>query len=119
METLVLQPVLCGWTLYMAILALLTALSAGPRSRSGRLALLAMGFCLAASVLLWWPLGRTWRVAWKPLAGVDLIRFLPDLGVFLIAAGILFGHRREDTRLIALLLAGASLFPLALHFWRP
>ena len=50
---------------------------------------------------------------------VDLLRFLPDLGVFLIAAGILVGNRRQDTRLIALLLAGASLFPLSLHFWRP
>jgi hypothetical protein len=114
-----LQPVLCGWTLYMAVLALLAALSAGRRSRSGRLALLALGFCLAAIVMLWWPLGRPWRLAWEPLAEVDLLRFLPDLAVFLIAAGILVGNRRQDTRLIALLLAGASLFPLSLHFWRP
>lgn len=114
-----LQPVLCGWTLYMAVLALLTALSSGTRSRSGRAALLAVGLCLLAVVLLWRPLGGPWRVAWKPLADVDLLRFLPDLGVFLIAAGILVGNRRQDTRLIALLLAGASLFPLSLHFWRP
>jgi hypothetical protein len=115
-----LQLILCGWNLYMAVLALLMAFSAGPRSRSGRLAFLAMGLCLAITALLWRSVELPARLlAWWPLEAVGPLPFLPELGILLIAVGILIGHRRQDTRLIALLLAGTSLFPLALHFWRP
>ncbi len=114
-----LQPVLCGWYVYMAVLALLLALSAGPASRGGRLALLALVAAILANVMTWRPLPWTWSVAWPPLAGVNLLRLLPDLADFLVGAGLLLFHRRQDTRLIALLLAGAALFPMALFFWRP
>ena len=114
-----LQPVLCGWYLYLSVMALLLALSAGPASRSGRLALLALAATLLSNVLTWRPLPWSWSLAWPPLAGVNLLRMLPDLVAFAVGTGILLLHRRQDTRLIALLFTGAAIFPLALFFWRP
>ena len=114
-----LQPILCGWYLYMAVLALLLALSAGPASRGGRLAFVGLAATLLATLLTWRSLPWVWTVDWPPLVGLNLLRFLPDLTVLLVGAVLLIGHRRQDTRLIALLLTGAALFPLALFFWRP
>ncbi len=83
------------------------------------LALLALLATLLANVWTWRPLPWSWSLDQPPLAGINLLRLAPDLLAFTVGTGVLLFHRRQDTRLIALLFSGAALFPLALFFWRP
>lgn len=108
------QVVLCGWYGYMAILAGLAMLSAGPRSRPGLLAAIGLGSCLALLVTLFWiPPVSVIQDNWGT---VSLVLSLAPL---LVGLALLALAPRQDTRLIALLLAGSSLLPLVLYFWQP
>lgn len=109
-----LQWMLCAWFGYMAVLALLATLSAGPRTRLGLLGGAAALTCLILLVTQFWVpslpvLASNWNT-------VSLL-----LGVVPLAAGLalLALAPRQDTKLIGLLLAGSSLLPLLLHFWQP
>ncbi len=112
------QTILCGWFLYLAVLAGLMAASAGPRTWLGWLGGLAAGAALARVVVLWRPIAGV-TVDRGPLAGIELVAL--GMEACALAAGLagLVAGRRQDTRLIALLLAGAAVFPIALYFWRP
>ena len=98
-----LQPILCGWYFYMAILSLLLALSAGPRTRIGKLAGLAGLVSLAMVPALFTGIA----------AGFTLAAKLFVMATALV--GLLLG-KRSDTKLIAVLLVVAAIFPLFLHF---
>jgi hypothetical protein len=102
------QNLLCGWFLYLTILSALTALSAGPRSKLGLLAWAAAGCGLFLLLTLFGTLDVP-RLGMLELAAK----------VYILAAGalVLLVSRREDTRLIALLLTGAAVFPLVLYFY--
>ena len=103
-----LAQMLCGWYAYLAVLSLLAALSSGPRTRSRVVAAVACGASLILVVAL--------------MASLSIAPYvLVALKVTVVVAGalILAFNRREDTRLIALLITGAALIPLALHFWQP
>lgn len=107
-----LVPVLCAWYIYLAILSLLMALSAGPRTWLGILALVATGVSALQVVWLYWP-------GWVPgewLAGLQLGGAVLAAVVGLL--GLAFGPR-QDTKLIALLLAGAAVLPIFLTFYQP
>lgn len=110
------QTLLCGWYIYMAVLGGLMSLSAGRSTGMGRLSALAGLLCLALIGLNWWPLLPVWAVDIGPYAGIDLASLLPHLVVLAVALLALFRAPRTDTRLIGLLLAGASLLPVALFF---
>ena len=101
--------VLCGWHVYLAVLCLLMALSAGRRSWIGRLALLAMAASVAQVVLLYQP-------GW---AGDRLQAVKMGGSILVVAAGVLgiLAARRQDTRLIAILTTGAAVVPLFLFFY--
>lgn len=99
---------LCGWYAYLAVLALLAALSSGPRTPSRAVA----GIAGAASVVLFVAL-----VASLSLAPSLMLTL--KVTVLVCGALLLLFNRREDTRLIALLITGAAFIPVALHFWRP
>jgi hypothetical protein len=105
---------LCTWFAYMTVLAVLAALSAGPRTTLGLAAGVAAVCCAALALTQFW-------VPPLPLlsANWDLVTLL--LGaVPLVIGGLLMARApRQDTKLIALLLAGSSLLPLLLHFWQP
>lgn len=119
------QPIFCGWYLYMMVLSGLMRLSAGRPGAIGRLASLALLLSLLQILLLWWSPGA-WLEAWGldtarfvdigPYADRDLIALLPKLGLLGIALFTTLRAKSQDTRLIALLLAGAALFPFALDF---
>jgi hypothetical protein len=87
----------------MAILSLLLALSAGPRTRIGMLAGLAGLVSLAMVPELYTGVAASLTLAAKLLV----------LATALV--GLLLG-KRSDTKLIALLLLVAAIFPLFLHF---
>lgn len=104
-----------GWYLLLVLLAALAAMSAGLRTWSG---LLAFAAAAAAGLLLVTTLfgvpgaaalANNWTAVSTALVGLCL-----GTGVVLMVAA-----RRQDTKLIALLLAGASLLPLAAFYWRP
>lgn len=103
----VFQQLLCGWYLYMLVLSVLTALSAGMRTRLGALA----GVGVLASALLLVTVFRP-----LPWGNVEQVTLTAKLVVLAVALLVLLAARREDTRLIALLLAGTSLLPVVLHF---
>jgi hypothetical protein len=108
------QLMLCGWYGYMAVLAVLAALSAGPRTASG---LLAIGAALAAGLLvalLFWtpPLPGLWAQRTAFTFTLNLVPVLAGLALVLLAP-------RQDTKLIGVLLAGSSALPLILYFWQP
>jgi len=111
------QPILCGWLLYLAVMAALMTASAGPRTWLGRLGAAATVIALGRAVTLWWPLGRTYFVPLGSAGDVDLLTFGPDVAIFAIALVHLLFAPRQDTRLIALLLAGAATLPVLLHVW--
>ena len=95
----------------MGLLAALTAASADPRSWSRRAAVASTVASLVLLVALYaWPLPAAW------LAPAEL-----GLKVGVLGAGlfVLARARRTDTRLIALLLAGAAVLPVFLSFWEP
>ncbi len=112
------QTILCGWFLYLAVLAGLMAASAGARTWLGRLGGLAAGAALVRVVLLWRPIGGV-TVDDGPLAGIELITLGLEACVLVAGLAGLAAAPRQDTRLIALLLAGAAVFPIALYFWQP
>jgi hypothetical protein len=109
----------------MMVLSGLMRLSAGRRGTIGRLAVLALLLSLLQIILLWWSPGA-WLEAWGlnsarfvdigPYADRDLVNLLPKLGLLAIASFTALRAKRQDTRLIALLLAGAAIFPFALDF---
>lgn len=101
--------VLCGWHVYLAVLCLLLALSAGRRSWIGVLALLGTAASAAQVVLLYQP-------GW---AGDALQVVKMGGSVLVVGAGVLglLGASRQDTRLIALLTTGAAIVPLLLFFY--
>jgi hypothetical protein len=109
-----LQWMLCGWYVYMAVLAGLATLSAGPRTKHGLVAAVALVACVLLLVTVWWVpglplLASNWNLVTLVLGAVPLV-----------AGGLLIALApRQDTKLIALLLAGSSLLPLVLHFWQP
>ena len=113
------QTVLFGWFLYMAVLAALIAASAGWGTWIGKLAVAAAVAALLGAVQVWWPLVGPVFVALGPLGAVDLSTLLPDLIVLGVGLAALFAAPRQDTRLIGLLLAGSALFPIATYFWQP
>jgi hypothetical protein len=88
------------------VLTLLLAASAGARTKLGRLALLAA----LASAGLAWSLFRPVAPAQALLAANGYVAAVAALGLL---------GRRRDTRLIALLCAGAAALPLALSLWTP
>lgn len=107
-----LVPVLCGWYLYLAVLALLQALSARARSWLGLLSIGGVVVALLEVVWLYWP-------GWVPAGWLPWLQL--GGAVYLVAIGLLglaFGGR-QDTRLIGLLLAGAALLPIVLYFYQP
>jgi hypothetical protein len=101
------QTVLCGWYIYLAVLCGLMSASAGRGTWLARLGWLGV----LASLLLLLTLYGT--VSLPALAQVTLgAKFVP------LAAGLLalaFAPR-QDTKLIGLLLAGATALPIYLHF---
>lgn len=108
------QLMLCGWYAYMAILAVLATLSAGPRTVLG---LLGITGALAAGslvVLLFWtpPLPGLWAQRTAITFALNLVPVLAGLVLLLFAP-------RQDTKLIGVLLAGSSALPLILYFWQP
>ena len=108
------QLMLCGWYGYMAVLAVLAALSAGPRTGLGLLALLGAAAAGALAVLLFWSV---------PLPGLVANRTALTFALNLVPvvvglAQVLFAPR-QDTKLIGVLLAGSSALPLSLYFWQP
>jgi len=107
-----LVPFLCGWYVYLAILATLMAASAGGRTAIGRLAQVATAVAVVQLVMLYW-VPRALR------PGIVPIRLGAD--AFLLAVGLigLLRAPRQDTKLIALLLAFVSLLPLGLYFYQP
>ena len=109
-----LQWMLCGWFGYMAVLAGLAMLSAGPRTRAGLVAAIALVTCVILLVTQFWvpslpALASNWNTVSLLLAALPLV-----VGLALLALA-----PRQDTKLIALLLAASSLLPLVLHFWQP
>lgn len=109
-----LQWLLCAWFGYMAILALLAMLSAGPRTRPGGIAALALITSLVLMVTQFWvPSLPLLSTNWSTLSLILLV--LP----LLVGLALLALAPRQDTKLIALLLAGSSLLPLVLYFWQP
>lgn len=101
--------VLCGWHLYLAILCLLLALSAGKRTWIGRLALLAMAASIGQVVLLYQP-------GWA--AGhLEAVKMGGSIYVAAVTVLAILAARRQDTRLIALLATGAAIVPLFLFFY--
>ena len=110
-----LEPFLCGWYLYMLVLAGLMLLSSGRRTRRGYVA----GFaCLCILVLMasLWLSFDAYFIAIGPYPSVDLFRLLPKLVILAISADTALRADRQDTRLIALLLLAATALPLALDF---
>jgi hypothetical protein len=108
------QLMLCGWYIYMAVLAGLAALSAGPRTGLGLLALAGAGAAAVLVLLLFWS---------PPIPGLSTYRTAVTFGLTLVpvAAGLaqIVAAPRQDTKLIGVLLAGASALPLLLYFWHP
>lgn len=100
-----LQPMLFAWYIFMIVLALLMRASAGGRSWAGRLALVAVILDVVLLVTLL-----------RPLSFQQIVTLGAPVGVLII--GLLAASRapRQDTRLIALLLAGSAIFPLVLYF---
>jgi hypothetical protein len=99
---------LCGWYVYMAVLAGLTAASA-PRGTQRWLAGVLAGFSVVLLVsLFWWPFGALETVALT-------LKLMTLVG----ATWITVAGRRQDTRLIALMLAFAAGLTVAFHFWQP
>lgn len=98
-----LQPILCGWYIYMAVLSFLLALSAGPRTRIGLLGGLSGIVSLIMVPELFTGYGASLTLGAK---------------LFVLATALisLFFSKRSDTRMIALLLVVAAAFPLFLHF---
>jgi len=113
----VLQPILCGWFGYLAILALLMTASAGWHTWLGKLGAVAAVAAASRAVAVWRPLFGSAHVRVGAAGTVDLVTVVPDGLVLVVAVVALVAARRQDTRLIALLLVGAALFPLALYFW--
>ena len=102
-------PFLAAWFIYLVVLSALLAASAGWRTALGRLSVVAgLASALLALALLRWPFGHYEALA---LGGPLLIAATGGAG---LAAG-----RREDTRLIALMLLAAAAVPLAIAVWRP
>jgi len=101
--------VLCGWHVYLGILCLLIALSAGPRTWLGGLAILGVLASAAQVVLLYAP----------QLAGGQLqaVKMGGSVLVLVAALSSILGARRQDTRLIGVLATGAAVLPLFLFFY--
>lgn len=101
--------VLCGWHIYLAVLCLLMALSAGTRTGLGRLAQVAMAASVAQVVLLYQPGWAGGHLEAIKMGGSIVVVVVTIIGV--LAA------KRQDTRLIAILAAGAAIVPLFLFFY--
>jgi hypothetical protein len=99
---------LLAWHGYTAVLGLLMALSARRRSlvRAFGLGAAVAAVALGFEILLAYPAPPVVMLSAKWLIG--------GAG----AAGLVAGGR-DDTRLIALLLTGAAVLPLFLHYWQP
>lgn len=100
------RPFLAAWFIYLAVMALLMSASAGRRTLVGGLGLSgAAAAALLLAMLVRWPFPNYEQVG---LAAE----------VVVVAAGVvgLALARREDTRLIALLLTGAALVPILIRF---
>ncbi len=98
---------LCGWHLYLAVMGLLLAFSAGRSTVLGRLALVAAALSVVAALGIFRPLLNS-----QTMLGANFV---------VIAVGVLglVVARRSDTRQIALLYAGAAALPLLLAVWSP
>lgn len=114
--TAMLQPMLCGWFGYMALLGLLMGASAGWGSRLGKLAGLVTLVSAWRALAMVRPVGPNLYLERWP--SINLATFLLEGLVLAIALWALARAPRQDTRLIALLLAGSALLPLALYFWQ-
>lgn len=112
------QALLCGWYIYMTVMSGLMTLSAGPRTRIGRLATLSTLVCVVLLGANFRPFLPSFPVDVGPYTAVDLGHLAPHLVVMVAAGAALLRAPRQDTRLIALLLAGASLLPALLFFCR-
>jgi hypothetical protein len=114
----VIQTVLFGWFLYMALLAALVAASAGWGMWIGKLAVVAALVSLFGAVQLYWPFVSPRFVTLGSLEAVDLTTLLPVL--FILGTGLtaLIAAPRQDTKLIGLLLAGSAVFPIVTYFYQ-
>ena len=112
------QALLCGWYIYMTLMSGLMTLSAGPRTRIGRLASLSALVCVLLLVANFRAILPAHPIDIGPYAAVDLGHLAPHLVIVVAAVIALLRAPRQDTRLIALLLAGASLLPALLFFCR-
>lgn len=103
---------LCGWYFYLAILTGLMSASAGPRTWVGRVGIVAAIVALVSMPLQYW-------VPAALVESMDALRIGGD--VALLAAGLvgLAGGRRQDTRLIALIVAAVAVLPIFLYYYQP
>jgi hypothetical protein len=111
------QTVLFGWFLYMALLAALVAASAGWGTWIGKLAVVAALVSLFSAVQLYWPIISPRFVTLGSMEAVDLTTLLPELFILGTGLAALAAAPRQDTKLIGLLLAGSSLLPIATYFY--
>ncbi len=103
---------LCGWYFYLAILTGLMSASAGPRTWVGRVGMVAAVVALVSMPLQYWV--PTGLVEW-----MGQLRIGGD--IFLLAVGVigLIGGRRQDTKLIALIVAAVAALPVFLYYYQP
>jgi hypothetical protein len=109
---------LCGWYAYMAVLAVLATMSAGAGTALGRAAIAAALSCALLMAGNWWAIIPSMPADLGPYSDIDLARLAPHLLILGVAFAALLRAPRQDTRLIALLLAGAGILPMALFFCR-
>jgi hypothetical protein len=100
---------LLAWYLYLMVVALLMAASAGRRTPSWLLGL--VGGLAAGALAL--------RLLAPGLAPGSAVTLAASVTIALAGLAGLVTARREDTRLIALILAAAGALPVLLYFWSP
>ena len=107
-----LRSFLCGWYIYLAVLSGLMAASAGPKTRVGRVGIAGVLVAAVSVPLQYWVPGIL-------VASMGWLRLAGDL--FLLAVGLigLIAGRRQDTKLIALLVAAVVALPIFLYFYQP
>jgi hypothetical protein len=108
-----LQTILCGWYVYLAVLALLAAASAGRETWTGRVALAGAVCCGLVVLFLYWV------PPWPAMQDhMDAITTALKVAVLAVGVIVIVGGRRQDTKLIGVLLAGTAALPLFLNFWQ-
>lgn len=103
---------LCGWYLYLAILTGLMSASAGPRTWLGRIGIAAAVVAVVSMPLQYW-------VPAVLVHSMGSLRIAGDLFLLAVGAVGIVAGRREDTKLIALIVVAVAALPVFLYYYQP